>query len=1043
MFSRFFIYRPIFASVISIFTVIIGVLSMVILPIARYPEIAPPSISVSAAYPGADAKTVSDTVAAVIEPQLNGVDNLLYYTTTCSNDGAMSINVVFEVGTNLDDAAVQVQNKVSAVEPRLPAEVTRLGVTVEKKSTDIVVLVALTSPDGTFDEAFLSNYLFSQIKDEVARVDGVGSVFTFTFENALRIWIDPFRLQETGLTLNDVSAALRSQNQQVAVGSVGAPPSDAGQVQTLLARGQLADPEAFAAIVLKRASDGSVVRLRDVARVEVGSQDYRLRSKLNGLPAATMAVYQTPAANQLEVAANVKATMDRLSERFSNDLEYSIPFDNTRVVTSSISEVITTLFITVVLVVLTVFVFLQNFRATIIPTVTIPVSLIGTFAVMNLLGFTINQISLFGLVLVIGIVVDDAIVVVENVIRKIEEKKLSPKQAAEESMQEISGAVIATTLVLLAVFVPTAFLGGITGRLFVQFAVTISVATVLSSINALTLSPALAGVVLKASSNAQPNRFFRFFNTSIQRSEAGYGRMVRFSLRRLILPVAAYGVIVGLAVLGFGRLPSSFVPQEDEGYSLVTLRLPSGASLERTSATMDKLQRQIAQVPGVENVTSIAGYSILDSATATNNGIFFITFTPWDARGDPELSSAAIIKKLNALLYADPTSLGFALQPPSLPGIGVAGGFAMALQDRGGTGLESLQTMADTFVRDGTAQSAIGQVYYTFTSSEPAVALGIDREQVLSKGLTLDAVYSSLAVSFAGLYVNDYLTLGRLNQVKLQADADYRARLDDVLRQQVPGIGGENVALSAVMQPTEASIPLSVTRHNGYEAIVLRGSPAPGFSSGDALSLLESMADNYLPASMGFEWTELSFQETQAGGSSIVIYLFCILFVYLFLAAQYESWLLPMAVVLSVPTALFGAVAALLVRGIDNNLYTQIGIVLLIGLATKTSILLVEFAKELQESRGLSAFDAALESLRLRFRAVLMTAFSFVLGTFPLVIASGAGAAARQVLGTTVFGGMIVATVLSLIFVPVLYYMIQKLAGNTEARPVANVSPEA
>ncbi|MCK4873559.1 MAG: multidrug efflux RND transporter permease subunit [Phycisphaerales bacterium] len=1032
MFSRLFIYRPIFATVISIVIVIVGLVAMVTLPIARYPEIAPPTIQVSAVYPGANAQTVAETVATPIEQQINGVEGMAYLSSTSAADGSMNITVTFDVGTDLDMANVLVQNRVATAEPKLPEEVKRLGVTVKKKSAEITLFVCMFSPSGDYDDLYLSNYATLYVRDELARVPGVGDVSIFgAGDFSMRIWLDPTRLQALHLTTNDVVTALRDQNVQVAAGQIGRAPAPEGQAfqYTINALGRLQSVEQFENVIVRSGADGQLVRVKDLARVELGSQSYDVQSRFNGHPSCALGVYQLPGANALDVADGVNDAMTRLAERFPEGLTYEVAYDSTDVIRSSIKEVVVTLFITLALVILTVYVFLQNFRATLIPTITIPVSLIGTFAVMAALGYSINQLTLFGLVLVIGIVVDDAIVVVENVTRHLDEGETDPKKAAVKAMNEVTGPVIATTLVLLAVFIPTIFLASITGQLFRQFAVTISVATVFSSINALTMSPALCGVLLRPSTG-KPFILFRAFNWGLDRTTSGYLFVVRGALRGAVVGLILFLGLTSLAVFGFAKLPTGFIPQEDEGWAIANVRLPDGAALQRTEAVMANVTDTLVAMndSGVENVISITGFSLLDGAVASNTGSVIFTLDHWDDRPGRELHQNAILNRVRDQLSRLQEAVVIAFAPPSLPGIGMAGGFAMQIQDRAGGSLTELERSAQAFARAAGDHPAIrAPVYSSFRANVPQLHVEIDREQVRSLGIPLQDVFSTLGAYLGSAYVNDFNDFGRIFQVKLQAESEFRATPDDIRRLEIRAPSGKMVPLGSLLDVREVLGPQIVFHHNLYAAAKLSGTPAPGFTSGDAMQALADVAASDLPNTMGYDWTELSYQENKASGGTAIIFLFSIVLVYLVLAAQYESWSIPISVCMAVPTALLGAVAALMIRDIDNNVYTQIGVVLLIGLSAKTAILIVEFAK-VQRDEGKSIVDAALKAARLRFRAVLMTAFSFILGVIPLLVASGAGAESRQALGTTVFGGMLVATVVSVVSVPMLYRIIQAVS---------------
>ena len=1036
MFSLFFIRRPIFAAVISIFIVVVGLVALVALPISRYPDLAPPTVQISAVYPGADAATVAETVATPIEQEVNGVEGMIYMQSVSGNDGTMNLTVSFAPGTDLDTANVLTQNRVSTAESKLPEDVKRMGVTVKKQSTDVVMYIALTSPEGTYDDKFLSNFAWQRLRDELARVKDVGNVQVYgAGQFSMRIWLDPERMKSFNLAAGDVLNAIRQQNVQVAGGRIGAAPSpDTVQNEyTVNVRGRLSEVSEFESIIVKTASDGAQVRVKDIARVELGSDLYNFRSQFNGKPAATLAINQIPGSNIIQVAEGVKTRLNELSAAFPEDVEYAVAYDNTDVVLTSIRGVVVTLISALILVVLTVYLFLQNFRATIIPAVTIPVALIGTFAVLLALGYSLNQLTLFGLVLVIGIVVDDAIVVVENTSRWIAEG-LSSKEAAEKAMLEVSGPVIATTLVLLAVFVPTTFMTGITGTLFKQFAVTISIATVFSSINALTLSPALCAILLREQKEPTKGFFYRF-NQTLEKSTSAYLGITKFAIRKVVLSVILFVVMAGAAVYGLGSLPTGFVPQEDEGYCLVNVQLPDGASLERTNTAIDQLNEMIADIPGVKNYVTISGFSIINGSAASNTGLIIVIFEPWGDRKEPEVHQSGILAELNKRLSQFQDGAAFGFPVPSLPGVGTGGGFTFMLQDRGGVGFVELQKVAGEMIEDGNAQTGLAGLNTTFRPNIPQLFVDIDREQVMRMGIPMNSVFETLQVYLGSAYVNDFTQFGRSFQVKAQADGPFRAEPEDIIDLQIRNAQGGMTPLGSVASVEEAYGPQIVNRFNLYPSIKISGSAAPGFSSGQALEIMEDMAAEKLPSSMGYSWSELSYQEKLAGKGTTAIFLFAILMVYLVLAAQYESWSIPVSVVLSVPTALLGAVLAMMARGMDNNVYTQIGIVLLIGLSTKSAILIVEFAKVLREE-GKSIFDAAIESTRLRFRAVLMTAFSFILGVIPLLIASGAGAESQKVIGTSVFGGMLVATVVSLAAVPMLYFVVQSLSERSSKKKV-------
>ncbi|VGO17870.1 Efflux pump membrane transporter BepG [Pontiella desulfatans] len=1042
MFSHFFIRRPIFAAVIAIVIVLLGSFALKGLPIERYPNIAPPAITVSAAYPGADANTVADTVAAVIEKEVNGVEGMIYMSSVSANDGTMKLTVTFKTGIDLDMANVLVQNRVAIAIPQLPQEVQRLGVSTKKKSTDANLYIGFTSTDENHDDIFLANYVALRVKDEVARVPGVGEVMAFGAGNySMRVWLDPDKMKARGLTADDVVNAVKEQNLQVAAGQIGEPPVPSGQAHqmTIQVKGRLLEAEEFGAIVIRTGNDGRVLRIRDIANVELGAQNYIIRSSLNGKPSSTIAVYQIPGENALAVVDGVRAKMEELKPGFPEGMDYTIVYDNTVVIKASIKEVVVTLFITLILVVFTVYIFLQNVRATIVPSVTIPVSLIGTFAAMSALGYSINQFTLFGLVLVIGIVVDDAIVVVENCTRLIDEEGLSPKEAALRAMSEISGPVIATTLVLLSVFIPTTFMPGITGTLFKQFAVTISVATVFSTINALTLSPALCSILLRRSKGETQTGVFGLFNKSLDSTKKGYLKVVNQALRKSFIGLVVFLAMSALAFIGFSDLPGGFVPQEDEGYCMVNVLLPDASALERTDEFIREVNAIIGGTDGIADYMTIAGYSILDGAAIPNAAFSVATFKHWDERKNRHQSE--IIRELNMKLSQLKDGVAFSFPMPSLPGVGMSGGLVMQLQDRGGAGMGTLQQVAEEFMNDGNSQSGLQGMYTTFRANVPQLFVDIDRDQVLTKNVSMSAVFNALQYFYGSVYMNDFTYMNRVFQVRAQAAGEYRREASQIRDMEIRNRDGKMLPLGSVVSIEEILGPQSVNRYNMYPSAKIMGQPGDGYSTGQAMAIVENMGQQKLPASMGVEWTELSYQEKAAQGSSNIIYVLAIILVYLVLAAQYESWSIPVSVCLSVPTALLGAVIALKVAAFDNNVYAQVGIVLLIGLCTKTAILIVEFAK-VEHEEGKSVFEAAMSASNLRFRAVLMTAFSFILGVIPLLTASGAGAESRKVLGATVFGGMLVATVASLIFVPMLYYIVQVMKEKSSKQPVPKEDAE-
>jgi HAE1 family hydrophobic/amphiphilic exporter-1 len=1043
--SRFFIERPIFANVIAIMTMLVGAVALIGLPIERYPDITPPTVQVATSYPGADARVLADTVAAPIEQEVNGVERMLYMSSTCSSDGSYKLTVTFEVGTDLDEAQVLVQNRLAVALPRLPAEVQRLGVTAKKQSTSIILAASLVSPDNRYSDLYLSNFASLRIKDELSRIYGVGEVQVIgSGTYGMRIWIDPEKLKARNLSTEDVLSAIREQNVQVAAGQVGqypAPRSQAFQynVTTL---GRLSDPEEFGNIIVKAEESrvavagaegqGSSVaarltRVKDVARVELGSQVYDMWCEIGGKPAATLAVFQLPGANALDVAEKVRAAMERLKASFPEGLEYIIPFDTTIFVEESIHEVYKTLLEAGVLVLIVILVFLQDWRAVLIPATTVPVTIIGAFAALYALGFTINMLTLFGLVLAIGIVVDDAIVIVENAVHHIDRERLDPKSATIQAMSEVIGPVIGITLVLMAVFLPASFLGGITGQLYRQFALTIAATAVISAINAVTLKPAQCAVYLRPTPERK-NLFYRVFNRVYDRFEALYAAIVRRAVRHVVLMMLLFAALVALTGWWFTRLPTGFLPLEDQGYAIVGIQLPDAAAQVRTRAIVDKVSSILKKTPGIANWFLIGGQSILDQAVTSNAAAMYITFTPWSERtGRPGLSQEEILGNLLGQCQQIREAMIFAFPPPAIQGLGVSGGFQMQIEDRGGTSLGALQQVVQEMVVDGNAQTGLAGLQSTFRAGVPIIYADIDRVKAKSLGVPLDAIFSTLQTALGSAYVNDFNKFGRTYQVRVQADQKFRLEPEDIRRLEVRDRQGLMIPLGTLVKVEKRLGPQIIPRYNLYPSATINGAAAPGFSSGQALKLMEQMAERKLPASMGYDWTGMSFQEKRVGGQATYVFALAVLMVYLVLAAQYESWLMPAAVILVVPLALLGTVAAVAVRGMDNNMYTQIGIVLIIALASKNAILIVEFARELR-ARGRPILEAAVEASRLRFRPILMTSFAFILGIWPLVNATGAGATSRRSLGTAVFGGMIAATVLAVFFVPVFFVVMQGLS---------------
>ena len=1039
MFSRFFIRRPIFASVVSIIIVILGAVSVPFLPVENVPDITPPTVQVTARYPGAGARVVAETVARPIEDQVNGVEGMIYMSSTSSNDGSMALTVTFEVGTDVEMATVWVQNRVALAEPMLPEEVRREGVSVKKKSTNMALVIALVSPDGSHDAVYLSNFASAQVKDVLGRVPGVGDVGVFGAKDfSMRIWLDPEHLTARRLTTDDVLRAIREQNVVATAGQIGAEPTAEGQAfqYTLATRGRLTEVEQFENIIV-RVDDGRILRLKDVARVELGSQSYSSHVRLDGFPAVGLAVYQTPGTNALEMAGRVRAEMDRLARSFPDGVGYVIANDTTQFISASIREVIVTLCIAVVLVALTVYVFLQRLRLALIPLLTIPVSLIGTFVVMAGLGLSMNTLTLFGLVLAIGIVVDDAIVVVENTMRIIDEQHLEAKEAAVKAMGEVTGPVVATTLVLLAVFIPTAMMSGITGRLYQQFALTISAATVFSTINALTLAPALCGILLRPTP-ANPGWFFCAFDRVFEAAKGGYVRTVRATLRHKIAALAFFAVLLGLTALGMKLIPAGFIPAEDQGYFFVNVDLPQGASLQRTRKVTDRIGRSLRTLPAMEHVFIVDGFSMFSGTSTPNGALIVAKLKPWGRRTAAGMDLPSVMGKVRRELMGIQEALCFAFAPPVITGIGNASGFEFQLQDRGGSGWGMLEAIGRDVVDAAQGDPLLTRMNSGFRANVPQAYLEIDAVKAKRLGISLDSIHETLRTCFGSAYVNDFDLLGRAYRVTAQADHSFRDRVERIGQIAVRDAEGDMIPLSTLLTVQDIVGPQSVTRFNQYPSSSITGQTAPGHGTDEAISAMEALAEENLPPSMGFEWSGLAYEQQKAGGQTVLIYSLAFVMVFLFLAAQYESWSTPMAVILSVPVAVFGALAGLWIAGMDTNVYTQIGLVLLIGLASKYSIMLVEFAKQ-RGQEGLSAEDAALDAANLRYRPILMTALSFILGVVPLVIATGAGAAARRAVGTAVFGGTIAATILGVLLVPVLYVVVHRLVrGRRGAADTAN-----
>jgi multidrug efflux pump len=1050
--SHFFIDRPIFAAVVSIVFVIIGGVSFARLPVAQYPEIAPPIINVSGQYPGASADVVASTVVTPIEQQINGVENMIYMSSNSTADGRFSIAVTFDLGTNLDVAQVQVQNRVAIAQPRLPVDVRNIGVTVTKSSPDLMMVVHLYSPDKSRDSLFISNYATLAITDTLTRVDGVGSITVFgSRDYSMRVWLDPDRLQTVGLTAGDVVIALQAQNVQVAGGVLDQPPmpkQGAFQfaVQTL---GRLANPEEFASIVVKE-SAGAVVRLKDVARIELAAQDYTSNSYLDRDPAVALAIFQRPGSNALATAKNIIATMDQLATRFPAGIERAIVYNPTEFIQESVNAVIETIGEAVILVVLVVILFLQTWRAAVIPIVAIPVSLVGTFFFMSLFGFTLNNLSLFGLVLAIGIVVDDAIVVVENVERNIE-SGLSPREAAYKSMDEVGGALVAIALVLCAVFVPSAFITGISGQFYRQFALTIASATIISLIVSLTLSPAMCALLLKPRPARHEEKwwerpirgFFRGFNWGFERLGTGYHWLIAHAVRYVLIMLVLYVGILAYGLNEFRKTPIGFIPQVDRGYLIVVLQLPAGSSLSRTDEVQQRVVDVALKTPGVAHAVNIVGFNGATFTQAPNSGAVFLTLEPWDKRGrDPKESATGITAELFKRLAGFQEALILVIQPPPVAGVGNAGGVRMMVEDRAARGSQALLEATTAMVTKASQTPGLTQVFTLFENSTPQIYLDIDRTKAQMLGVNVADVFGALQVYIGSAYVNDFNLLGRTFRVTAQADSPYRRDPGDILKIRVRNGSGETVPLGSFTTIRDIAGPYRVPRYNLYPAAELDATAIPGYSQGQVIDALQKIAAETLPDGFGYEWTTLAFQQIKAGSTALFAFALAVVFVFLVLAAQFESLTLPLAVILIVPMCLVASISGVIMRGQDNNILTQVGFIVLIGLAAKNAILIVEFAKQL-EDQGRDRWAAAVEAARLRLRPILMTSLAFIFGVMPLVWAIGAGAELRQTLGTAVFSGMIGVTAFGLVFTPIFYVVCRWIAEKTTRRQHAAQVPTA
>ncbi|WP_457789056.1 efflux RND transporter permease subunit [Pseudomonas sp. PL-6] len=1044
MISRFFIDRPVFATVISIVIVLAGLAAMRALPIAQYPEILPPQVSVSAAYPGASAQVIAETVAAPLEQEINGVEGMIYQLSNSSSSGAMSLTVYFEVGTDPDQATIDVNNRVQAAQAKLPEEVRRQGVNVEKKSSDILQVITLYSPDDSRDPIFISNYALINVIDELKRLPGVGDASQFGSKDySMRIWLRPDKLAQYDLTPTDVVNAIREQNSQFAAGSFGQQPLKEAQdfTYTVTTQGRFTDPREFESVILRSDATGASLLLKDVARVELGAQDYSLVTTLNGQQNAAFGIYLQPGANALDTAEAVERTMQRLAQRFPEGIAYKIPYDTTKFVRVSIEEVIHTFFEALVLVVLVVFVFLQNWRATLIPVLAIPVSLVGTFAGMYLLGFSINLLTLFGMVLAIGIVVDDAIVVIENVERVMRTKHLNAREAAIEAMEEVTGPIIAIVLVLCAVFIPVGFLGGLAGQMYKQFAITIAVSVVISGIVALTLSPALCALLLKPGHH-EPAAPFRAFNRFFDKATEGYGAGVRFFLKRSAVGLLLFGGMIGLIVLLFARVPGSLVPDEDQGYVINAYYLPPAASLNRTDALSGAVTQQLMEHPAVQDVVTFAGFDVLTFGVRSNAGVSFVPLKDWSERTTPELDARNLTREFMGMGAAQKDGLVLSFNPPPITGMSTTGGFEAYIQDRSGGSVEALGTKVQAFVQAASQRPELAGVQSTFSANVPQYYIDLDRTKTRALGVSVSDVFTAMQATFGSYYVNDFTLYGRTWQVSLQSEAEFRRKPEDLGQVYVRSSAGELIPLSSLLRVRRILGPDSYDRFNVYPSAKVLGGPAPGYSSGQALAAMQEVADQVLGEDYSLGWIGSAFQELATQGSGTQAFVFGLILVFLILAAQYERWTLPLAVVTAVPFAVFGAILAVWLRGIQNDVYFQVGLVTLIGLAAKNAILIVEFAVLLR-AEGKGIFDSALEAAKLRFRPIVMTSLAFILGCVPLAISSGAGSASRHSIGTGVIGGMLAATLLATFLIPMFYLLVESAAQRLSRRGKADQGEEA
>ena len=1050
--SRFFIDRPVFAGVLSVLILICGLLGMQALPISEYPEVVPPSVVVRAQYPGANPKVIAETVATPIEEEINGVEDMLYMSSQATADGALTLTVTFKLGTDPDKAQQLVQNRVSQAEPRLPEEVRALGITTKKSSPDLMMVVHLVSPNGRYDLKYLRNYAVINVKDRLAQIPGVGDVQVFgSGDYSMRVWLDPQKVAEEGLSASDVVTAIREQNIQAAAGQIGAPPTS-GNIELQLsvnAEGRLNTPEAFGDIIVKTAPNGAVVRLRDVARVELGASGYSLGSLLSSKPAVALPIFQSPGSNAIAVSDAIHVTMEELQARMPQGVKYEIAYDTTQFVRASIEAVVQTLLEAIVLVVIVVIVFLQTWRASIIPLIAVPVSIVGTFGALYVLGFSINALSLFGLVLAIGIVVDDAIVVVENVERNIDEG-LVPREATYKAMREVSGPIVAIALVLVAVFVPLAFISGLTGQFYRQFAVTIAISTVISAINSLTLSPALAALLLKGHGAKKDiltramdfvfGWFFRGFNRAFGAGSRAYGNGVGRLFSRKTIVMGVYLALIGATAFLFNQVPGGFVPAQDKGYLVGFAQLPDGASLERTEKVVKQMSDIALDEPGADNTVAFPGLSINGFTNSSNAGVVFVTEKPFEEREG--LTGGAIAGGLNQKYSAIREATIAMFPPPPVQGLGTIGGFKLQLEDRAGLGYEALDKATNAFLAKARATPELAGMFSGYRISVPQLFADLDRTKAHQLGVSVTDVFDTLQIYLGSLYVNDFNAFGRTYSVRVQADSADRSQPDDIGRLKVRSQNGSMVPLSVLMTVEPSAGPERANRYNGFLSADINGGAAPGYSSGEAQAAVEKVAAETLPKGIGFEWTDLTYQQIIAGNSGLIVFPLAVLLVFLVLAAQYESLTLPFAIIMIVPTGILAALIGVWLDGGDNNIFTQIGFIVLVGLSAKNAILIVEFARDLELS-GMATAKAAIEASRLRLRPILMTSVAFIMGVVPLVLSTGPGAEMRSAMGVAVFAGMLGVTAFGIFLTPVFYILVRKLAGGRPLTRVANAEHAA